>query len=290
MAPLTVKSQLQDAFDQAVDQLISIGIGLLSIVLIIFLARITIGCVRHVFWKQFGSRNLKADVATLIDNGISLAVYFAAITLLLAYWGASWATLLTAISISTLAVVLGLQDLLKSLLGGLFVILDQPYTVGDHVLLAEAEGEVMAIQLRTTIIRASDGHEISMPNAVVLTTALHNFDRVRESDTVVRLTGVRGNPDQTRVRLESIFNEKPPIAATVIVTTASPQRARTLFPRWRSSSPPALANQPDGDTDLRITIILADDGGSEAANSEVINRLRAEFGGAKILIGHSSAH
>jgi small-conductance mechanosensitive channel len=182
-----------------------------------------------MFWKQIGPRQLEADATTLSDYGIRLLVYLVAVTLLLALWRDSWATLLTAISISTLAVVLGLQDLLKSLLGGMFVVLDQPYTVGDHILLDAADGEVMEVRLRTTIIRSSDGHQISVPNVVVLTTALHDFDRTLESDTVVRLSGIRGDRDQTRAQLDTILNQEPAIAAGIVVSGAAPPRARTLF-------------------------------------------------------------
>ncbi|HET9661643.1 MAG TPA: mechanosensitive ion channel domain-containing protein [Thermomicrobiales bacterium] len=290
MNMLTVTAKLHDAFEQAVDQLISIGIGILSIAVVLLLARIIIRFARHIFWRRFGSRQLKADAVTLIDNGISFLVYFAATTLLLALGGASWSTLLTAISISTLAAVLGLQDLLKSVLGGIFVVLDQPYSVGDRVLLNGAEGEVMTVQLRTTIVRASDGHQVSIPNTAVLTAPLHNFDRTMESETIVRVSGICGNREETQSRLEALLSRQPPIDAKVIVTTKSPQRARTLITRWRGAPPDRHTNESLEQSDLQITILLADISNSAGAESDAVARLHGEFPGAVVSVKHDSAH
>lgn len=285
---LKIGTRLQDAMANAIDQLISIALGLVSIVLVVLLARVVIRLARKFFWLHLRSRQLEPDAITLIDNGISLLVYFAAVTLLLSLWGASWATLLTAISISTLAVVLGLQDLLKSMLGGVFVILDQPYTVGDHILLGDADGEVMMVHLRTTVIRSTDGHEISVPNTVVLTTALHNFDRLLDSDTVIRISGLRGDLNSTRDRLESLLAEEPAIAGTIIVAAATPPRVRTLSNKWRATSTPTAPIEQGTPVDLQITLILSGVSTSQTIEAEAVARVRSSFPSVNVSIRHGS--
>src|SRR5687768_2300418 len=55
---------------------------------------------------------------------------------------------LAALGSAALAIGLGLQDLIKNLIGGLVVVEDRPYQVGDRIKIAEAYGEVVQIGLR----------------------------------------------------------------------------------------------------------------------------------------------
>jgi len=229
MIVLSISAKLESAFHQAVDQLVSIGIAFLYVVVVMVVARVTVRVSRRIFWKRVAPKGKSPDAATLINHGIGILVYFAAATLLLALWGASWATLLTAISISTLAVVLGFQDLLKSLLGGAFVILDQPYSLGDRISIADIEGEVTDIGLRTTIVRSLDGHQISFPNSAVLTSPLQNLDRTVISETLIQLTRIQGDLKSTRTQIETALGAEPEIKATVTVELDEPISIREIL-------------------------------------------------------------
>jgi hypothetical protein len=284
MPTLTVRSEFESAVDQAVDQLIDIGVGILSIVVVIALARLFVRMVRRIVWKRLGAPSMDPDAATLINNAISLLVYFAAVTLLLALWGASWATLLTALSLSTLAVVLGLQDLLKSLLGGAFVILDQPYSVGDRIAMGEVEGEVTSVGLRTTTVRSAEGHRISIPNAAVLTSPLTNFDRDVTSDTVIILSGVAGNKEAATAQIEAALSADPAIPGAVKVSSTAPIAARTLLRKLSGRSQDARAGSQADAGPLHIVITLTGDGKDRISEHQTVKRMKDVFPGARITV------
>lgn len=60
------------------------------------------------------------------------------------------------------------QDILKNVFGGLIVLFDQPFQVGDKISVAGSYGEVVAIGLRSTRIVTPDDNLVTVPNAQVV--------------------------------------------------------------------------------------------------------------------------
>jgi len=283
LTSLSIQSALQDALERALDQLVSIGVGLLTIIIVMGLAKLVKRLIRKAVWSRIDRTTIDPAAATLISNGIGAVVYFAAVTLLLAIWGASWSTLLTAISISTLAVVLGLQDLLKSLLGGMFVLIDQPYQVGERISIGDSTGEVVDVRLRTTILRSEEGKKISLPNSIVLATPLTNLDRPVASKSVVTLTGIAGRANEVRNEIETALAQSPAIDSTVIVAEDIQRDLRQIVARLlrRGESPTqeVLDSVP-----LRVTILLPDSHLSGTVEETTVARCTALYPSARATI------
>ena len=74
---------------------------------------------------------------------------------------ALWAT-------AGVGVGLAAQDVLKNVFGGLVILLDRPFQVGDLIDIGEHHGEVVNIGLRATMIRTRDDTMVAMPNAEVV--------------------------------------------------------------------------------------------------------------------------
>ncbi|MEM8599813.1 MAG: mechanosensitive ion channel family protein [Bacteroidota bacterium] len=59
------------------------------------------------------------------------------------------------------------QDVLKNIFGGLIIVFDQPFQVGDKIAVGGTYGEVIEIGLRSTRIVTPDDNLVSVPNAQV---------------------------------------------------------------------------------------------------------------------------
>ncbi|MEM6782298.1 MAG: mechanosensitive ion channel domain-containing protein [Bacteroidota bacterium] len=59
------------------------------------------------------------------------------------------------------------QDALKNVFGGLIIVFDQPFQVGDKIAVGGTYGEVIEIGLRSTRIVTPDDNLVSVPNAQV---------------------------------------------------------------------------------------------------------------------------
>jgi small-conductance mechanosensitive channel len=73
-----------------------------------------------------------------------------------------------------LAVSLGAKDLVRDIVGGLVILMDRPYQVGDLVRIGDAYGEIEHIGLRSTRLTTSDDMRVTIPNSEILNGKLYN--------------------------------------------------------------------------------------------------------------------
>lgn len=66
------------------------------------------------------------------------------------------------------------QDILKNIFGGIVIILDRPFQVGDKIGIDDFYGEVKEIGLRSTRIITPDDSVVSIPNADVMSNSVSN--------------------------------------------------------------------------------------------------------------------
>ena len=82
---------------------------------------------------------------------------------------------LIAVSASLgIAVGLAAQDLIKNIFGGIMILFDRPFQVGDKIQVGDNYGEVLIIGLRSTRIVTGDDSVVSIPNSDIMTQAVSN--------------------------------------------------------------------------------------------------------------------
>ena len=84
-------------------------------------------------------------------------------------------SLIAGLGISGLALALDAKDSISNFFGAITVLLDRPFKVGDWISVGTAEGEVIEINLRTTLIRTSLDTIITMPNANLVNTPVEKL-------------------------------------------------------------------------------------------------------------------
>jgi small conductance mechanosensitive channel len=89
------------------------------------------------------------------------------VLMLLGTFGVDITPLLASVGVAGLAVSLGAQSLIKDLIGGVLIILENQYAVGDFITVGGVSGAVERITLRTTQLRARDGELHIVPNGEV---------------------------------------------------------------------------------------------------------------------------
>ena len=85
-----------------------------------------------------------------------------------------YATVITVMASVGIAVGLASQDVLKNLFGGVMLILDRPFQVGDKIQFAEHYGEVQQIGLRSSRIVTPGDSVVTIPNGELIRTAVSN--------------------------------------------------------------------------------------------------------------------
>lgn len=109
-----------------------------------------------------------------IEPPLRILIWFGGLLLVAEIVAPSKEAFLAALTSAALAIGLGLQDLIKNLIGGLVIVTDRPYQIGDRVRVGEAYGEVVQIGLRSTKILTTDGTLATVPNSEILTNLTFN--------------------------------------------------------------------------------------------------------------------
>jgi small conductance mechanosensitive channel len=118
----------------------------------------------------------KADrqLRTLVRNLITVTTYVVAVISALVVYGVNVAVILTAAGVGTVAIGLAFQDLLRNVLAGIWLLLEQPFRLGDTITVMEQTGAVQNVTLRTTTLRTGMGELAILPNLTVFTGIVIN--------------------------------------------------------------------------------------------------------------------
>ena len=73
-----------------------------------------------------------------------------------------------------IAVGFAAQDILRNIFGGLIIIIDRPFKVGDKVEIGKYYGEVVEIGLRSTQMVTPDDSLVSVPNGEMMNQSVSN--------------------------------------------------------------------------------------------------------------------
>jgi moderate conductance mechanosensitive channel len=83
---------------------------------------------------------------------------------------------LAAVGVLGLAVSLGAQTLIRDVIGGMTILLEDEYRVGDTVKIGSVSGDVESITLRRTDVRDAEGRLFMVPNGDVRVVANETRD------------------------------------------------------------------------------------------------------------------
>jgi len=83
-------------------------------------------------------------------------------------------TLLALGASVAIAVGLAAQDLLRNVFGGIMLLFDRPFQVGDKIKTGEHYGEVLEIGLRATRLVTPDDSVVSVPNLELMNASVSN--------------------------------------------------------------------------------------------------------------------
>lgn len=145
---------------------------------------------------------IESRTLPLFDNLGRLLIVGLGFYALLVAWNLNLGAWLASAGIAGLAIGFAAKDTLANLFGGLFVIIDSPYKIGDFINLDTGErGRVAKIGLRSTRLLTRDDVEITVPNAAIAAAKIVNesggpLEHTRVATTV----GVAYGSDVDQVR------------------------------------------------------------------------------------------
>ncbi len=217
--------------ETAIRWFFEVGLRVLVIAVLAYFAmraaRLAIGHLEEIVQERAGGAISRIEVldrvrtlGSLVGNAVNVIIFAAATLMILREFGLDITPLLTGAGIAGLAVGFGAQHLVRDVISGFFLILEDQVNVGDVVRVNGTEGQVESIKLRTITLRDVSGTVHTIPNGAI--TALSNMTKdfsyavldvgITYSEDVDRVseilrqvgTDLRGDPEVGRFMLEPL--------------------------------------------------------------------------------------
>lgn len=170
--------------DLTVEQLIiNLGRSIIYIVFIILISRLAIKVVKisidRLFARTIEQKPRSKTLVVLMKNVLGYVVTFIAAVMILEKIGINTSSLLAAAGILGVAIGFGAQNLVKDIVTGFFILLENQYVIGDFVTVSGVSGIVEEIGLRVTKVRDFGGQLHIVPNGHINQVTNHMGDSMR---------------------------------------------------------------------------------------------------------------
>lgn len=143
----------------------------------------------------------------LIDLVRLFVVLLGAAIVLATVWNADLAGLVTALGVSSIVIGLALQDTLGSVMSGIALLFEQPFSVGDWLQVGDMVGQVIDINWRSVRLQTFEHEMVIIPHKLISSDVIRNFSRPRRIHA-------------ERIQIGFSYGDPPNLAKLVLRTTA----------------------------------------------------------------------
>ncbi len=162
----------------------NIGLTLLVLALMLTVGRV----LQRASMRNLARTRVDINLSVLVSRFIYLCALGVGALIVLAVWNVQLVIPVTVLGAVTVAFTFALQDLLKNLVAGIYLLMERPFRIGDEIMVENYVGEVEDIHMRVTTLRTVGGEQVLIPNGILFSSAVTNnsaYRRRRAMLTVV---------------------------------------------------------------------------------------------------------
>ena len=275
---------MRDALQREAWDLGSLSSRIVVAALIVVVAFMMNRMIRRGFRQRHAFIELPAYGQVLLLNVATTLTVLIVGTAILALWGVTWSTIAAGIGLSTLAIALGLQDVLKSLAGGVVIMVERPFDIGDRIRIKDLEGEVIDMRVRNVVLRMTDGHIAQAPNGLLFSETFENLSRTEVYSYAIVVSGIDDAPSTARAAImETLkdvetFDHDPEI----VIRRDFPSLGTWPSPPLAAAQGPEPKNGQHGHT--RRAVISWQSEAEDVSLTHVVEELACRYPNAQIEI------
>lgn len=188
------------------------ALGIVTVLVVLLQTGIWLSTALAFGLDSYTRKQLKSDRAaatTVSAMGFvgKLLVWSLVLLMALDNVGVDVTALVAGLGIGGVAVALALQNVLGDLFASLSIVLDQPFVLGDFVIVGDFPGKVEHIGLKTTRVRSLWGEQVVFANSDLLSSRLRNFGRMEERRIVFTVGVTYQTPRKSLEEIPDIIRE-----------------------------------------------------------------------------------
>lgn len=144
--------------------------------------------VRTIVVRHLGENRIDINIRTLIGRVFFFIVLAIVFVWILSIWQIGLGIPVAAVGIITAAMIVAIQDILKDLVAGFYILVERPFFIGNIINTATYTGRVEDVQLRATKLRLISGEEVTIPNSLVFSGTVVNNSYYGERRATILIT------------------------------------------------------------------------------------------------------
>ncbi|GAC1568760.1 MAG: hypothetical protein NVS3B14_19080 [Ktedonobacteraceae bacterium] len=183
-----------------------------NIVLSLLIISLGVGIGRTLMKLIIGrlpQQHLDVNIRTLLARVLYGIIITIIIFWILSIWAVSFTVPVVVISAVGAAFAFSIQDILKDLVAGLYLLVERPFHIGEQITTADYTGKVENVQLRSTRLRLVSGEEVSIPNMLIFGGVVVNNTQYDQRRAAITLSMLQGEfkQDETPAQILKVVEE-----------------------------------------------------------------------------------
>jgi len=165
-------NEVRQTFIELVGESFKLLPGLVLALIVLLLTRTIANLVRRAAKKvAFRALNSLSLQSLLVQTSyVSTWAFGILLACTLAFQDLGFKDIISLLGLGSVAIGFAFQDIFKNFLSGILLLIQEPFSIGDQIIISDYEGTVEEIALRATKIRTYQGEIVVMPNSIVFTS------------------------------------------------------------------------------------------------------------------------
>ena len=143
--------------------------------------------------------------AEVVKSIVAVAIGLVAVFAILSQLGINLAPLLAGAGILGIAISLASQNLIRDIINGFLILIEDQYGVGDVIIVGSVAGFVETMNLRITQLRNEEGRLITVPNGQI--AVVENLSKEWSRVDLAISVGLTADIDQALALVETLAQE-----------------------------------------------------------------------------------
>jgi len=176
------------------------GLRIINAVIILIVGTVVIRLFARVLRKVLHKVGKGSDMAMRFIASVIVKAAWACLSIvILEHLGINVGPLIAGLGVTGFVLGFAFQESLGSLASGLMLAINQPFKVGDYVVVGGNEGKVLALDMMAVTLATADNRRITIPNKIAWGAPIVNFSAL-ELRRVDLMVGVAYGSDLTKAK------------------------------------------------------------------------------------------
>ncbi|MFV0535745.1 MAG: mechanosensitive ion channel family protein [Dysgonomonas sp.] len=138
-------SKLDQLFDQLLDHAVTLGLKLLAAFVVFIIGRWVIGWLRKFINRFLSRRKVEETVKSFLDSLASITLKITLFLIVVNILGIQTTSFAAVLAAAGLAIGMAMKDNLSNFAGGVMLLVNKPFKVGDKIIAQSADGTIQSI-------------------------------------------------------------------------------------------------------------------------------------------------